>query len=131
MSIEETRDVLEAYWREHDPRHVAEDAVFIMHPTGEEIRGRDAIAKHLAGFYHGALDARPIRTNAIFGDGQGVLEARVVGRHTGVFAGVPATGREVTVPLCVTYELSGGLIRQARIYLMVNVLLAQITNPPG
>lgn len=131
MSIEETRDVLEAYWREHDPRYVAEDAVFIMHPTGEEIRGRDAIAKHLAGFYHGALDARPIRTNAIFGDGQGVLEARVVGRHTGVFAGVPATGREVNVPLCVTYELSGGLIRQARIYLMVNVLLAQITNPPG
>ena len=131
MSIEETRDVLEAYWREHDPRYVAEDAVFIMHPTGEEIRGRDAIAKHLAGFYHGALDARPIRTNAIFGDGQGVLEARVVGRHTGVSAGVPATGREVNVPLCVTYELSGGLIRQARIYLMVNVLLAQITNPPG
>ena len=131
MSIQETRDVLEAYWRDHDPRYVAEDAVFIMQPTGEEIRGRDAIAKHLGGFYHGALDARPIRTNAIFGDGQGVLEARVVGRHTGVFAGVPATDREVNVPLCVTYELSGGLIRQARIYLMVNVLLAQITNPPG
>ena len=128
MSIEETQKVLEGYWQDHDPAYVAEDAVFTMQTTGEEIRGRDAIAKHLAGFYHGALDARAMKTNAIFGDGHGVLEARVVGRHTGVFAGVPATGREVNVPLCVTYELSGGLITRARIYLMVNVLLAQITS---
>ena len=128
MSIEETRNVLEAYWADHDPRYVAENAVFTMQPTGEEIRGREAIAKHLAGFYHGALDARAVRTNAIFSDGQGVLEARVVGRHTGAFAGVPATGREVDVPLCVTYVLSGGLIERARIYLMVNVLLRQIAD---
>jgi hypothetical protein len=127
MSIEETRRVLEAYWVNHDPTYVAENAVFTMQPTGEEIRGRDAIAKHLAGFYHGALEASAIRTHAIFGDGQGVLEARVVGRHTGTFAGVAATGRDVDVPLCVTYELSGGLIERARIYLMVNVLLRQIT----
>jgi len=127
MSIDETRTVLEAYWVDHDPRFVAENAVFTMQPTGEEIRGRDAIAKHLAGFYHGALEARAVRTNAIFADGQGVLEARVVGRHTGVFAGVPATGREVDVPICVTYDVAGGLIERARIYLLVNVLLKQIT----
>jgi hypothetical protein len=127
MSIDDTRNVLEAYWQDHDPRFVAENAVFTMQATGEEIRGREAIAKHLAGFYHGALEARAVRANAIFGDGHGVLEARVVGRHTGVFAGVPATGRDVDVPLCVTYELSGGLIDRARIYLMANVLLRQIT----
>jgi len=127
MSIDETKQVLEAYWQDHDPLHVAENAVFTMQPTGEEIRGRDAIAKHLAGFYHGALEARAVRTNALFADGQGVLEARVQGRHTGVFAGVPATGREVDVPLCVTYDVSGGKIQRARIYLLVNVLLAQIT----
>ena len=129
MSIDETQRLLEAYWVEHDPRHVAENAVFTMQPTGEEIRGRDAIAKHLAGFYHGALEARAVRTNAIFSDGAGVLEARVQGRHTGLFAGIPATGRDVDVPLCVTYEVSGGLIQRARIYLLVNVLLAQITGP--
>ena len=127
MSIEETRKVLEAYWQDHDPRYVAENAVFTMQPTGEEIKGRDAIAKHLAGFYHGALEARAVRTNAIIGDGQGVLEARVVGHHTGVFAGVAATGRAVDVPLCVSYDVSGGLIERARIYLLVNVLLRQIT----
>ncbi|HSA57526.1 MAG TPA: ester cyclase [Gemmatimonadaceae bacterium] len=128
MSVDETRRVLEAYWRDHDPRYVAEGAVFTLLPTGEEIRGRDAVAKHLQGFYHGALDARAERTNAVFAEGQGVLEARVVGRHTGEFAGVPATGRAVDVPLCVTYDLSNGLIERARIYLMVNVLLQQITS---
>jgi limonene-1,2-epoxide hydrolase len=128
MSIEETRQVLEAYWEDHDPIYVAEDAVFTMQPTGEEIRGRDAIAKHLAGFYHGALEARAVRTNAIFSDGAGVLEARVQGRHTGVFAGIPATGRDVDVPLCVTYEVSGGKVQRARIYMLVNVLVAQITK---
>ena len=133
MSIDETRKVLEAYWQDHDARHVAEDAVFVMKPTGEEIRGREAIAKHLAGFYHGALEARAVTTNAIFSEGKGVLEARVVGRHTGTFAGVPATGRDVEVPLCVTYEVRDGLIQRANIYLMVNVLLAQITSssPPA
>lgn len=128
MSIDETRRVLEAYWEEHDPRYVAEDAVFTMQPTGEEIRGRDAIAKHLAGFYHGALEARAVRTNAIFSDGAGVLEAKVQGRHTGVFAGIPATGREVDVPLCVTYEVRDGFIHRARIYVLVNVLITQITK---
>ena len=127
MSIEETRKVLEAYWEDHDPRYVAENAVFTMQPTGEEIRGRDAIAQHLAGFYHGALEARAVRSNAIFSDGQGVLEARVVGHHTGVFAGVAATGRAVDVPLCVTYDVADGLIERARIYLLVNVLLRQIS----
>jgi hypothetical protein len=128
MSIDETRKVLEAYWEEHDPRHVAENAVFTLQPTGEEIRGRDAIAKHLAGFYHGALEAKAVRTNAIFSDGTGVLEARVQGRHTGVFAGIPATGRDVDVPLCVTYDVRDGLIQRARIYLLVNVLLTQISG---
>jgi len=128
MSIDETQRILEAYWEEHDPRYVAEDAIFTMQPTGEEICGREAIAKHLAGFYHGALEAKAVRTNAIFSDGEGALEARVQGRHTGVFAGIPATGREVDVPLCVTYEVRDGLIRRARIYMLVNVLIKQITT---
>jgi steroid delta-isomerase-like uncharacterized protein len=128
MSMQETQRILEAYWEEHDPRYVAEDAIFTMQPTGEEIRGREAIAKHLAGFYHGALEAKAVRTNAIFSDGEGALEARVQGRHTGVFAGIPATGREVDVPLCVTYEVRDGLIQRARIYMLVNVLIKQITT---
>jgi predicted ester cyclase len=109
---------------------VAEDAVFTMMPSGEVIRGREAIAKHLEGFYHGALDARAEVVNAVFAENKGVLEALVVGRHTGAFAGIAATGREVRVPISVVYDLENGLITKARIYLMVNVLLEQIRGAP-
>ena len=123
-----TREVLQSYWTSHDPSYVAEDAVFTMMPTGEEIRGREAIAQHLAGFYHGALDARAEQINSIFAEEKGLLEAVVVGSHTGEFAGIPASGRSVRVPIAVSYEVKDGLIRSARIYLMVNVLVAQITG---
>jgi steroid delta-isomerase-like uncharacterized protein len=131
MSVEQTKQVLEAYWREHDPRHVAEDAVFVMLPTGEEIRGRESIAQHLNTFYHVTLDAHAEIVSSVFADGQGVLEAVVVGKHTGEFAGIPATGRDVRVPLCVCYELQGDQIQRARIYLMASVLLQQIGSAQG
>lgn len=128
MSVERTREVLESYWQEHDARHVAEDAVFEMLPTGEEIRGRAAIAEHLDAFYHVTLDAHAEVVNSIFADGKGVLEAVVVGKHTGEFAGIPATGRDVRVPLCVCYDVEGDQIRRARIYLLAGVLIQQISG---
>lgn len=125
-AVERTRAILEAYWQDHDPRYVAEDAVFTMMPTGEEIRGREAIAQHLQHFYHEAFDARAERIDAIFGENKGLLEATVVGTHTGEFAGIPASGRAIRVPLSVAYELEGDQIKTARIYLMANVLFEQI-----
>ena len=130
-AIEKTREVLEAYWQKHDPKFVAPDAVFIMMPTGEEIKGRDAIAKHLDEFYHKQFDAHAEVVSSVFGENKGLLEAVVVGKHTGEFAGIAASGRDIRVPLSVSYELQNGLITKARIYLMANVLFAQISPPPA
>lgn len=127
-SIESTRKALEAYWREHDPKYVAEDAVFTMLPTGEEMRGRQSIDEHLKAFYHGSLTADAEVLNSVFAENKGLLEAMVVGKHTGDFAGIPATGRDVRVPLAVAYDMENGLIKKARIYLMVNILINQITS---
>jgi len=101
-------------------------------PTGEEIRGRDAIARHLDAFYHRSFDAKAEVVSSVFGENKGLLEAIVVGTHIGEFGGIPATGRKVRVPLSVAYDLEGGLIKRARIYLMANVLFGQIqgTAPP-
>ena len=124
----QTREVLEAYWTTHDPKYVAEDAVFTMLPTGEEMRGRDSIAQHLDGFYNGSLTAHAEVVSSIFAGNRGLLEAMVVGKHTGNFGGIPATGKDVRVPLAVSYEIENGLIKRARIYLMANVLFAQIQS---
>jgi hypothetical protein len=127
-SVESTRKTLEAYWLEHDPKYVAEDAVFTMVPTGEEMRGRKTIDEHLKAFYHGSLTANAEVVGSIFSENKGLLEAMVVGKHTGDFAGIPATGRDVRVPLAVSYDMENGLIKRARIYLMVNVLVSQISS---
>src|SRR5678810_1346543 len=81
----QTREVLESYWKNHDPKYVAEDAVFTMLPTGEEIKGRDAIAKHLDNFYHGSFTAHAEVVSSIFSENRGLLEALVIGKHTGEF----------------------------------------------
>lgn len=125
---ETTRRVLEGYWTSHDPNYVAEDAVFIMLPTGEEMHGRDTIAKHLNEFYNGSLTAHAEVVSSIFSGNRGLLEALVVGKHTGTFAGIPATGRDVRVPIAVSYEVENGLIKLARIYLLANVLIQQISS---
>lgn len=130
-AVEQTRQVLETYWKNHDPKYVAEDAVFTMLPTGEVIRGRDAIAKHLDNFYHGSFTAHAEVVSSIFDENKGLLEALVIGKHTGEFGGIPATGKDIRVPLAVSYELENGLIKRARIYLMANVLFDQIRATAG
>ena len=102
-----------------------------MLPTGEVIRGRDAIAKHLDNFYHGSFTAHAEVVSSIFDENKGLLEALVIGKHTGEFGGIPATGKDIRVPLAVSYELENGLIKRARIYLMANVLFDQIRATAG
>jgi hypothetical protein len=131
QAVDKTRTLLETYWKSHDPRYVAEDAVFTMMPTGEEIRGRDAIAAHLDAFYHKSFDAHAEVVSSVFGEDKGLLEALVVGKHIGDFGGVAATGKNIRVPLSVAYDIENGLIKRARIYLMANVLFGQITPAPA
>ena len=94
--------------------------------TGGETRGRAAITQMLDYFYHQAFDARAELTNLIAADGQATIEGYVVGKHTGEFAGIPATGKDVRVPITVVYNLEGDQIKRARVYLLINVLLQQL-----
>ena len=98
MSAEQTREVMTAYEQNHDPRYLAQDAVFTDMATGEEYTGRDEIAKSLDYFYHQAFNAHAEINNTVVEDGHAVVEGAFVGQHIGDFAGVPATGREVRVP---------------------------------
>jgi predicted ester cyclase len=50
-----------------------------------------------------------------------------VGTHLGEFAGVPATGRQVRVPLAVAYDLEAGRITRGRVYFEIPAFLAQVT----
>jgi len=123
----ENSSKIEQYFKTHDPAYIAEDAVFIDMTRGEETRGRIAIGEMLNYIYHIAFDARAEVRNTIVTDKKAVLEAVFTGKHIGEFGGMPATGKQVNVPLCVTYDLNDeGLIKEARIYMLASVMIQQL-----
>lgn len=131
MSLEATREVITAYLQNHgDPGLLAENAVFTDMGTGQEYRGPDAIAQSLEYVYHQAFEAHPEVRSTVIGDGHAVAEGEFVGRHIGDFAGIPATGREVRVPICVAYDVEDDKITRARIYLLASVLMQQLGAMP-
>ncbi len=119
---------LEAYLKNHDTKFLTEDAVFKNMSTDEDIVGREAIGEMLNYMYHIAFDAKAVIKNTAATDNNALLEAMFVGKHIGDFAGIPPTGKNISVPLCVTYDLNDeGLIERARIYMMTDILIRQLT----
>lgn len=128
MSVERTRDAMERYLNSahRDLSMMAEDVVFTAMATGEEHRGVEGVRRMLEHVYHQAFDATAETRNRIYAENHAVLEADFVGTHIGAFAGVPATNRQVRVPLCVVYDLRDGKIVRGRVYLEIPVLLRQL-----
>lgn len=127
-SRDATLRVLERYWNaeDDDTSMFAADVVYRMMATGEEHRGPGGIRQLLHDFYQVSFDAIAETRNVVIGDGIGVLEAEVVGTHIGEFAGVPATGKEVRIPLVVVYEVADDLIHAGRVYVELPVFHRQV-----
>lgn len=105
---------------------LAEDVLFINMATGDKHTGPAEVRELLDYVYHIAFDAKAEKRNLIIEGNHAVLEADIVGTHKGEFAGVPATNKQVRIPLCVVYDLENGMIKQARIYFEVQAFLTQV-----
>ncbi|HEX9825258.1 MAG TPA: ester cyclase [Flavobacteriaceae bacterium] len=129
MKTMKEKKSIEKYFESHDSKYLTEDTVFINMNNSELTIGREAVGKMLHFIYHVAFDAHAEITNTIVTDHKAVLEANFVGKHIGEFAGIPATGKIVKVPLCVTYDLEeNGLIKVARVYMLESVMMAQLES---
>lgn len=130
MSIERTQEVMTQYFnsKHSDVSMMAEDVSFTVMATGQAHQGRDGVLQLLNYFYHIAFEADAESSNLIFADGQAVWEGHFVGQHIGEFAGVPATGKQVRVPLCVVYDLENDQIKRGRIYFEMPVLFQQLQS---
>lgn len=128
MSIEKTRETMARYFKsEHgDLSMMADDVVFTIMGTGQEHRGPQAVAGMIQYFYHIAFDARAETKNEIYAYGQAAVEGDFVGKHISEFAGIPATGKDVRVPLCVVYDLENNQIKRGRVYFEMPALLQQL-----
>jgi predicted ester cyclase len=123
-----TQKNMEAYFTTHDVQYVAEDAVFTSMNNGDKTVGREAIEQMLHYIYHVAFDAKAIIKNKVITENKALLEMDFVGRHIGEFAGIAATNKEVNVPIVIVYDLENGFIKQARVYMLMDVLIKQLTN---
>ncbi|MCH6575969.1 MAG: ester cyclase, partial [Bacteroidetes bacterium] len=90
--------------------------------------GPENVKKMLNYIYHVAFDARAESKSRIYSDSNAVFEADFVGKHIGEFAGVPATNKEVRIPLCVVYDLEADKIKRARIYFEMPVFFDQVKD---
>ena len=128
MTAERTRAMIDRYVMSGhtDLGMMDDDVVFTTMATGEEHIGREAVGQMLHHMYHVAFDALAVTRTLVADESHAVLEAVFVGRHIGEFAGVPATGREIRVPLCVMYDIRNDVVFRARVYFEVPAFLAQV-----
>ncbi len=127
-SLSTTQKNIRAYLSSHDIQYVADDAVFTHMSSGEEHKGKAAIAGMLHYMYHVAFDATAEVKNFIITEEKAMFEGLFKGRHIGEFAGIAPTQKEVSVPICVSYDLKNGLIYKARVYMLGDVLIKQLQN---
>ena len=124
-SLEETRQVMDRYLHGHDSSAIADNATFEVMSSGQKAVGRAAIEGLLDYFYSKAFTASFAPKLVTYGEGKAVLEADFYGKQNLEFAGIQPSSREVHVPLCVSYDVSGGKITYARIYFETDAIRAQ------
>ena len=133
MSVERTRKTMMSYFdSEHsDVSMMAGDIVFTVMATGQEHHTPEGVLGMLNYFYHIAFDATSETRTTLFGESNAMVEGDFVGKHIGEFAGIPATGKDVRVPICVVYDLENDQIKRGRIYFEMPALLQQLGVPMG
>ena len=126
---DESRKLIEAFAKSHDPKYFATDAIYTQMPASQSFSGRGAIEDMLRLFYKDAFSEAEGELRNVAVDTEkdiGFIEFIFRGRHTGLLMNIPATGRHVEVPMLGVYELGGGKIQRARLYYDMATLMRQL-----
>ena len=123
------QDYLDALIKRADfSRYFASDVIATLEGTDQRADGPQAADQMIRYIHQEAFDARPEIKNLLVDDDKAAIEADFVGTHTGEFAGIPSTGREVRAPYSVFYDLRDNQISKLRIYFPLSLLVEQITT---
>jgi ketosteroid isomerase-like protein len=129
MSVTENAATFSKYAIGHDESQLTDDAVYTDMNSGQQSVGREQIAGMLHWVYSVAFDATFEETGRTIDEEYGAVEGVIVGRHIGEFAGVPASNRDVRIPMAVVYRFRDGKIAAANIYMAAGAFMAQVTGP--
>ena len=116
MSAEETRAVVERFWDEiwnkKNLRVVDEmlpDDV-VIHNFGNVVQGREAWRQSFDPFFTGFPDLRFTSEFMIVDGDKAAVRWVAKGTHTGVFRGIPPTGKEIRIGGMAGYRVVEGKI---------------------
>lgn len=134
-TLAELADAHEAAEAAHDAAGVAdtfaEDGILDPKPTGASFAGREAITAWYTDLFTAFPDIAPELVNR-FQDGNTIIDEVIFsGTHSGPFLGIPATGKPVTVPATVIYEIRNGAMVRESAYWDVATMLIQMGVLPA
>lgn len=111
---------------------MAEDAVYLDHPRGTTLRGREGFKQFMQAWATSFSDATV--SDATYIDGGDVVVAEFHGRGTndGAMGPFPATGKSMNLPFCeiMRFDQAGRIISGA-IYYDVMSMLTQLGLAPA
>ncbi len=108
--------------------YMAADVVVTLVDVSQEIAGKDAVEQAIIDFHWVAFDTKVEIRSFTAGSGTAYAEMVFVGKHTGDFVGIPATGRNVRVPYVAVWDLEGDRITALRLYGPAAGLVQQLTS---
>ncbi len=131
-AVESGRATMEAYIDKLVARgsfadHFADDVTIEVVGASQTAQGRAAVESMIRYLHEQAFDGRPELKSLIVEGDRAAIEADFVGQHTGEFAGIAPTSRQLRIPYSVVYDLQGGLIKALRIYGMAGDLIRALS----
>jgi len=108
--------------------YFTDDVTVTVEGTDQRADGREPAEQLIRYFHEKAFDARPELKTLLVDDSRAAIEADFVGTHSGEFADLQPTGRDVRVRYAVVYDLRGDKISALRIYLPIGTLIEQLTS---
>ena len=130
--VESGRATMEAYIEKLVARgpfaeHFTDDVSLEIVGAGQTAQGRATVEGMIRAFHEQMFDAKPELKTLIAEGDRAAIEADFVARHTGEFAGIAPTGRQLRVPYSVVYDLEGGRIKALRIYGLASDLIRALS----
>jgi steroid delta-isomerase-like uncharacterized protein len=105
------------------------DPIYKIMATSATFKGREQVAQFYIGLFEGVPDATFELINAFVGE-EGVVEESILrGIHGGTLFGIPATGREIALPLTIVFPILNGLIMGERLYFDLATLARELGVP--